>query len=137
MKRVSEFFLYTYAGLLVLAGLWGLIGSPRIDFRWLFHWDPRQLNAFPRVNLLSQYRFLRGLELGYGLAAFAYGRAILEDPRFTRVFLLLMALGAAGRMISCITDGRPSNLMLFFMLYELAGIGAIGSRILRPKPGLP
>ena len=122
MKALSHFFFYCYCGLAVAAGCWGAFGNPRIDFGVLFHFPVQSLDAYARVNLLDQYRFLRGIEMGFGLFCLVLTREIFSVPRYNMLFLCAMSAGTCARIVSLSVDGRPSAAMCFFLAFELAGI---------------
>ena len=121
MKALSLFFFYTYIGLVILAGFWGAFINPAFDFRLLFKIDIQALPDFERINLLSQYRFLRAIELGFGLFAVIFRRNIFNERKFNTLFLFIMLSGILARLVSILTDGIPSALMCFFLAYELLG----------------
>ena len=121
MRFLSYFFFYTYIGLVVLAGLWGAFLFPALDFSILFQLDLNDLNDYERINLLSQYRFLRALELGFGLFALLFTKEIFFDKKFNRLFLCIMGLGILARVASWVMDGNPSYLTKFFLIYEAVG----------------
>ncbi|WP_373521931.1 DUF4345 family protein [Aquiflexum sp.] len=121
MKKASYFFFFTYIGLVVLAGVWGAFIYPSWDFEMMFNLNLVQLPDFERINLLSQYRFLRALELGFGLFSFLFVKEIFSDFKFNRVFLTIMGLGILARIFSWVFDGKPSYLTMFFMFYEAIG----------------
>jgi hypothetical protein len=81
-----------YVGLLIVAGAWGAFGPAHLDQRWLFDLDVDSLDGGTSTDLLSQYRFMRGIELGFGVLSAVYWREILNDPRFGRPFLGVMGL---------------------------------------------
>lgn len=121
MKKASLFFFYTYIGLVTLAGIWGAFIYPSLDFEVMFDLNLSQLNDFEKINLLSQYRFLRALELGFGLFALLYVKEIFSDFKFNRLFLTIMGLGILARIFSWLFDGKPSYLTMFFLFYEAIG----------------
>ena len=121
MKRASYFFFYTYIGLVVLAGAWGAFINPVWDFANLFKFQISELDDFERINILSQYRFLRGLELGFGIFSLTFFKEIFSEIKFNRVFLSIMGLGILARIASWIWDGNPGSLTKFFMFYEALG----------------
>ena len=121
MKFLSFFFFYTYIGLVIIAGFWGAFINPYFDFKQLFQLDPFSLQEFSRVNALSQYRFLRALELGFGLFSILFVKKIFSERSFNLLFII-MGSGVLARIISWLVDGRPSSLFMFFMLYELIGL---------------
>ncbi len=122
MKQLSYFFFYTYIGLILLAGFWGAFGLPRLDHLWLFNFDTDTLPEESRINMLSQYRFLRALELGYGLFAVIFTKEIFTEKKFNTLFLLIMFSGVLARVVSLVMEGSPSRLFYFFLIYELTGV---------------
>jgi len=122
MSWLSYFFFYTYVGLVLVAGFWGAFINPYYDFNLLFHLEPSSLSEYSRINALSQYRFLRALELGFGLFSILFIRKIFEDRTFNRLFLIIMGSGVSARIISWLVDGTPSALFLFFLGYEFIGL---------------
>jgi hypothetical protein len=125
MKALSHFFFYCYCGLAVAAGCWGAFGNPQIDFSVLFHFPVRSLDTYTRVNLLDQYRFLRGIELAFGMFCLAMTREIFSVPKYNLLFLAGMSAGTTARIVSLFAEGRPSAAMCFFLIFELAGIVVI------------
>lgn len=121
MKFLNYTFFYTYVGLVILAGLWGAFIYPSLDFNLLFDMDLNHLPEYTQVNLLSQYRFLRAIELGFGLFAIYFLDEIFGRKKFNRLFLIIMASGILARIASWIFDGTPSGLTLFFLFYEAVG----------------
>ena len=81
----------------------------RVDASLLFDLDLDQLASTTEASLLSQYRFLRALELGFGLWAMLHRHAIHDRPDANRLFLSIMAAGVAARLISLALDGSPSR----------------------------
>ena len=122
MTILSYFFFYTYIGLVIIAGFWGAFINPYFDFKQLFHLDPSTLPDYSRINILSQYRFLRALELGFGLFSVMYVKYIFTKRSFNMLFLIIMGSGVMARILSLVVDGRPSNLFLFFLTYEFIGL---------------
>lgn len=125
MAFLNYFFFYTYIGLIVLAGIWGAFGLPRLDFSYLFSLDLSSLPEYTQINLLSQYRFLRALELGYGLFALCFLKEIFSVKKFNLLFLAIMGFGILARVASWLEEGTPSDLSIFFLSYEAVGWGFI------------
>jgi hypothetical protein len=115
---------FGYAGLLALAGGWGAVGA-RVDMPLLLDVDLDDLSASGEANLLAQYRFLRVVELGFGLAALVYWRRIFARGAFNAWFLAIMGAGVAARLLSLVVDGVPSAAMLAFLAWELVGVVVI------------
>jgi hypothetical protein len=125
VKQLNYFFFYTYIGLILLAGFWGAFGYARLDHMWLFDLDPNTLPEESRINMLSQYRFLRALELGYGLFAILFTKEIFTQKKFNTLFLLIMFSGVLARIVSILAEGSPSLLFYFFLFYETIGVGVM------------
>jgi hypothetical protein len=122
MKFTSHFFFYTYIGLVLTAGFWGAFINPVFDFRFLFGMEISDLTDTHRINLLSQYRFLRALELGFGGFSLLFKTSIFTDHKFNTLFLTIMFSGILARLVSIMADGMPNKLTLFFMTYEFIGL---------------
>jgi len=122
MKFISHFFFYTYIGLIILAGFWGAFIDPVYDFKLLFHADIHTLPDSFRINLLCQYRFLRAIELGFGLFSVSFGKEIFSVVKYNRLFLIAMSCGILARTFSLFIDGHPLPLAYFFLFYELTGL---------------
>lgn len=122
MKFLNYAFFYTYIGLVIVAGIWGAFIYPYFDFNYLLHLNVNELPDESRVNLLSQYRFLRALELGYGLFSIIFLKEIFSRKKYNQLFLGIMGLGILARMVSWMVDGMPSSLFIFFLAYEAVGL---------------
>lgn len=125
MRSANYFFYYSYIGLVAIAGFWGAFINPRFDFRMLFNLDTDILTDFQRVNLVSQYRFLRAVELGFGVFSILFVKHVFSEKKFNRLFLFIMASGVLARITSIVMDGSPGGLMYFFLGFELVGVAVI------------
>jgi hypothetical protein len=121
LRRLSLLFFYGYVLAVVAAGAWGMFGA-RLDFPILMHQQVGHLDPNGARNVLSQYRFLRGLELGFGILALRFRREIYTQRTLNRLFLTIMALGIAGRVAGLAIDGVPSPVMVGFLVFEAVGI---------------
>lgn len=124
LKWAALVLFFGYAGLLALAGAWGVVGA-RLDMPLLLDVDLDDLPATAEANLLAQYRFLRAVELGFGLVALVYWRRIFSLGPFNAWFLAIMGAGVAARLLSLALDGVPSAAMLSVLAWELVGVIAI------------
>ena len=120
MKLLTEIFFYGYVGLLIVAGGWGVVGA-RFDHRLLFGFDPGTLPPSADASLVSQYRFLRAIELGFGVFSLVFRSEIFTLWLFNRVFLGGMTLGVVARLVSLVMDGRPRAIFYFFLVSEAIG----------------
>ena len=122
MRSANYFFYYTYIGLVIVAGFWGAFISPEFDYRLLFHFDLNTLPDYPRINMISQYRFLRALELGFGIFSILFVKNIFTEKKFNTLFIFIMCSGVLARISSILIDGIPSGMMFFFLGFELVGV---------------
>jgi hypothetical protein len=125
MKFTAYFFFYGYIGLVLLAGFWGAYVGADFDHRLLFNLDTSILDSDTRTNLLSQYRFLRAMEFGYGLFAILFTKEIFSIKKFNRLYLAIMFAGVIARIVSIVDDGSPSALFYFFLIFEFIGVVVI------------
>ncbi len=121
LKWSAYLFFYGYVLTLIAAGAFGMLLA-RLDARYVLGLDITQLSPLVVATTLSQYRFLRAIELGFGVFAFTFRNQIFGDQVFNRLFLAIMACGIGSRILGLIFDGIPSSAMLFFLIYELVGI---------------
>lgn len=121
MKILAYLLFYGYVILLVLAGAWGVFFA-RFDHRLLFHLDVRGLAPRPAASQVSQYRFLRAMEFGFGMFSIIYRREIFTSRAFNRLFLATMSFGVVARIFSLFLDGHPFSIFYFFLASELAGV---------------
>lgn len=125
MRSANYFFYYSYIGLVIIAGFWGAFINPDFDYRLLFNFDTHTLTDYQRINMLSQYRFLRAIELGFGIFAFLFVKNIFSEKQFNRLFIFIMGAGILSRIMSILMDGSPGGLMFFFLGFELVGVVVI------------
>ena len=121
LRRASLVFFWAYVATLVAAGAWGIVGA-RVDMPGLLRLHLGTLPARAAANLLGQYRFLRAIELGFGLFAVVFHRQIFRVRSYNRLFLSVMACGVGARLLSLAADGSPSFWMYIFLATELAGV---------------
>ena len=125
MKFTAYFFFYGYIGLVMLAGFWGAFLGADFDHQLLFNLDTGSLESDTRTNLLSQYRFLRAIEFGYGLFTILFTKEIFSLKKFNRLYLAIMFAGVLARTVSIVDDGSPSALFYFFLIFEFIGVVVI------------
>lgn len=121
LRGASLLFFYSYVGLLVGAGAEGMVFG-RVDQSVLLGLHLDQLPHRVQADVMSQYRFLRGIELAFGVFAVVHRRDIYADCAFNRLFLFGMAAGLLGRALALPIDGSPDWWMYGFGIWELAGV---------------
>jgi Domain of unknown function (DUF4345) len=130
-RQAAWFFFSTYVGVLIVAGIWGAGFAP-LDMSKLLGVDLGLLPRESARNLLSQYRFLRAIELAFGVFAVQFRGQIFNTKAYCALFLFGMSAGISGRLLGLAIDGRPSPIMIFFALYEILGLIVIGTYSRRP-----
>ena len=120
LRWLSNIFFYRYVGLLIIAGGWGVLFG-HLDQKLLFNLNTDQLDAGVAASLISQYRFLRAIEFGFGMMSFIFRKEIFRERLFNTLFLSTMSLGVVARGISLIIDGSPNGAFYFFAISELIG----------------
>jgi hypothetical protein len=121
LRRASLVFFFVYVASLIVAGAWGMVGA-RVDMWVLLRLHLNDLPDRTAANLLSQYRFLRAIEIGFGVFALTHWRRIYSIRTYNRLFLSVMAAGVAARLLSLGLDGGPSWWMYLFLGWELVGV---------------
>jgi hypothetical protein len=117
MARVTRIFFWGYALMLVGVGASGtMIAS--WELARVFGVDLSAMGEQERATLLNQYRFLKAVELAFGLFCVCYQREIFRRGRALRVFLAGLSAGVIARMGSWLVDGRPRAVFLVFMMLE-------------------
>jgi hypothetical protein len=113
LRRIALVLFFGYAAALVAAGAEGAV---------LAQFDvPDDAGA----ELLSHYRFLRALELCFGVAALVYRRRIFAERAPNLIFLSAMAAGVAARLLGLAVDGSPGPFLLAVLAWELVGVVVI------------
>ena len=120
MKTAAYFFFYLYVASLVVFGA-VCVFTARFDQHFLFSLDTGGLGAATAASLLSQYRFSRAVECGFGVFALMFRPAIFEQRPYNRLFLGTMLGGVAARLVSLALDGRPFPVFYGFLIIELVG----------------
>jgi len=71
------------------------------------------------ATLLNQFRFLKSIELTFGIFSLIYRRDILSGGLNCTIFLTGLALGAFARASSWVFDGTPHSSFLFYLFAEV------------------
>ena len=116
MTRAATFLVGAYGAMLLLVGIAGIFTA---------EWELRHLyglsfGEWPQAEatFLSQYRFLKGVELGAGAFCLILGPAIMSGGRAAVTFLMLIAGGILARAFAWAVDGTPAWPMLVFLGLE-------------------
>jgi hypothetical protein len=115
---LSSVLQFIYAAFLVGVGAFGM---------FYLHWElstfygigPDDLQGQDGATLLNQFRFLKSIELAFGIFSLVYRRDILSGGLNCTIFLACLALGAFARASSWIFDGTPHTSFLLYLLAEV------------------
>lgn len=134
----AKVLFYAYVLTCLVAGVWGVFGA-RWDFPVLLRQPVAGLDPDGMKDVLSQYRFLRAIEAGFGLFALRYRTEIFTTPSFNRLFLWWMGFGIVGRLVGVAFEGIPGPVALVAVGGELLGLVAIllDTRAVRADPAEP
>jgi hypothetical protein len=73
-----------------------------------------------RANLLNQYGYLKAIELGFGLFSLLFRKEIFKVPAFNRLFLAVVFVGVAARVLAIVVNGWPHWSFTGITVFELA-----------------
>lgn len=118
LKWSALVLFFGYVATLVFAGAGGALAAP-VDLSLTADLED------PSASLLAQHRFLRAVELGFGVFSLVYRREIFRRRAFNRGFLAVLAAGVAARLLSLAVDGVPSAAMLSFLAWELVAVPVV------------
>ncbi|MES2940666.1 MAG: DUF4345 domain-containing protein [Pseudomonadota bacterium] len=118
MGMLARLFFWGYALMLVGIGASGMLVAGW-ELPAIFGVGVDAMGEPQRATLLNQYRFLKALELAFGVFCLAYRREIFLQPRDLRVFLFGLSAGVAARLGSWIFDGTPRPVFIAFAVLEL------------------
>lgn len=124
MKTAATVLFYVWAGAAALFGAVGLAAATW-ELPLVFHVPLDGMQPGDRADLLNQYRFLRGVELGVGLLFLALRREVLHERRLGLLFVVVVGAGALGRIAGIALDGWPSPWMVALLVIELAAMVAV------------
>ncbi len=118
LKILALISFYGYVAALFALGAAGLLAPVQeLDALYQVKVDPA---AHPDdIVLLHQYRFMKGLVLGFGIFCVAFRREILFGGTPSWIFLATLFLGVAGRLASAGLDGAPPARLISFTFSEV------------------
>ena len=119
MRILTTILFYGWSGaLLVLGGLGVFTG--RWEVSTLFKIDLEGMGLEAKANLLNQYRFLKAIEFGFGLFCFVFRKEIFRVPRFNRLYVSIVFLGACARALAIALEGWPHWAFIIVTILEFA-----------------
>ncbi|WP_233858108.1 DUF4345 domain-containing protein [Paraburkholderia sp. HD33-4] len=117
MERLARICFWGY--MLMLLGIGGSgIFIAAWELPHIFEVRLDSIQELHRATFLSQYRFLKGLELGFGVFCWAFRNEIFLPLTASRVFLGGLCAGVTARVLSFIVDGMPTKTFIAFCVLE-------------------
>ena len=108
MQQLAKACFLVLAVAFVVLGASGVV-LPTLDFPQQFgvDFDALRLDALQRASLLDQYRFLKGCAMGFGVFTLAFRREIWTSRKHNRVYLGILFMLVAARLLALALDGMP------------------------------
>lgn len=118
ISRLTRALLYVYIAVFVVSGAGSvLFAGPEMHI--FFGLEPGALEGRAGASLLNQYRFLRAVELGFGLMLWVLRDRLFVDRAIRNVFLIAFFAIPVARAVSIALDGMPRWPFLALMVIEL------------------
>lgn len=113
MRRVARFVYVAYAVVFLVSGLASalLAHLEMLPFLGIEEGTP---------DLLNQYRFLRAVELGFGLLMWTLREEFFSDARLARPLVVAFFAIPAARGVGFLVDGMPGMVFQFLICAEVA-----------------
>ena len=118
IARIAKLCFWGYVLMLLGIGASGILIAPW-ELKHVFMLPLDSLADKVQATLLNQYRFMKAVELSFGLFCWVWHRSIFQPGLFNRVFLVGVFLGVAARLLSWLIDGQPHWVFLIFAVLEL------------------
>ena len=118
MTSLAKIFFWGYVLMLIGVGASGTLIA-RWELRTVFDVPLDGFTELVQATLLNQYRFLKAIELAFGIFCLVYRREIFDRTTMHRVFLAGLFAGVAARLGSWLIDGTPKPVFLMFAVLEL------------------
>jgi hypothetical protein len=115
----ARLFFWGYTLMLIGIGASGTLIAPW-ELRTVFDVPLAGFSDSVQATLLNQYRFLKAIELAFGIFCLTFRREIFDRTTAHRVFLAGLFAGVAARLGSWLIDGTPKPVFLLFAVLELA-----------------
>jgi hypothetical protein len=118
IARIAHFCFWGYVLMLLGIGASGILIASW-ELKNVFSLPLDSLPAEVQATFLNQYRFMKAVELSFGIFCWVWRHSIFQPGLFNRVFLSGVFLGVAARLLSWLIDGQPQLVFLIFTALEL------------------
>ncbi|MEZ4316456.1 MAG: DUF4345 family protein [Myxococcota bacterium] len=123
IERLANVVLWTAIVVFTAVGALG-VATSWFELEWLY---PVQVVG-DTVTLHDQQRFLKALELAWGIALFQLRRDVFVVPHVTRLVLFLFWITPMSRVVSLVLDGLPHPYFQALLAVELLGAVVLTAR---------
>lgn len=115
---LASFLHLVYTLFLLGVGAWGIFF---LDWEaaTFYALGPDAFEGTAGATLLNQFRFLKAIELTFGIFSFVYRKDILAGGLNCTIFLTGVFLGAFARGLSWLLDGTPHMAFQTFFFAEV------------------
>lgn len=117
MRRLATLFFWGYTLMLLVVGGAGMLIAPW-ELRSIFSVPLDSMATQAQATLLNQYRFLKAMELAFGLFCMGWRGPIHQPGPAHQLFLAGISAGVAARLGSWAVDGYPHPIFLGFAAGE-------------------
>lgn len=115
---LANLLVVGYALVCVVAGGYGLVFAPReLDEIFAVTFGAGQ--AGHAADFFAQYRFLKAMEIAFGVFILLYRRDILDGKQAFLIFAVGCGLGCVARLGGWFVDGTPSTFFALVVIYEI------------------
>lgn len=118
MMLITRILFWGYTLFLAVLGTSGMLSAPW-ELRTIFVLPLDALPDIAEANLLNQYRFLKAVEMAFGIFCIVWRKEIFCVSRANQLFVAAVFFGVAARLGSWAIDGTPHTMFLIFTLLEL------------------
>ncbi len=115
---VASILQLIYALSLVCIGGWGIFALDW-ELGTFYGLGPDAMEGAEGATLRNQFRFLKAVELTFGIFSIVYRKDILAGGLNCTIFLAGLFMGAFARGLSWAMDGTPHGAFQFFLIAEV------------------
>lgn len=124
MQRLARLVFTVYIWVFIASGALSILLAGW-EMHWLFGLPEGSFSSLEGRTLLNQYRFLRAIELGFGMFCWALRQEIFTQARWNRLFLWTLLCIPAARSVSLALDGMAQMGFVSLMVVEYLAVSLL------------
>lgn len=124
MQKLAQLVFAFYIWVFIVSGALSLLLAGW-EMQWLFGLPESSFSSLEGRTLLNQYRFLRAIELGFGLFCWALRQEIFSQARWNKMFLLVLLCIPGARSVSLLLDGMAHWGFVALMCAEYCALALL------------